>query len=158
MTNNKNTVVFTQGLPGAGKSTVIANRYGDCTIIDPDAFKKMHPDYDPKNPGLVHEWSKEQSEAMFRRLLAERAEGPIVVDGTGTNAEKIVRRMREAAAAGYETELVYVKVRIETAIERNAKRARTVPEALIREKAEDIEVAHEIAAREATRAVVVDND
>ncbi len=152
-------ITFTQGLPGSGKSTTL-RRLGytaNATTIDPDAFKAQHPEYDPKNPGPLHAWSKQQAEAMFQSALTGGT-GDWIVDGTGTNAEKIARRIDQAKAAGFRTRLVYVRVAVETAIARNASRARTVPQSLIEEKALDITTAHAICAPMAHEVVVVDND
>ena len=56
MENKK--VVFMLGSPASGKSTVAKKKYSDMVILDCDEIKKEHPDYDPKNPSLVHEWSR----------------------------------------------------------------------------------------------------
>ena len=152
-------IVFTMGLPGAGKSTAMA-RMGltdTHTVIDPDAIKAAMPGYDPKRPELGHEESTKAAEAMFLSALAGGV-GQWIVDGTGTNAEKMGRRIRQAQAQGFTTRLVFVKVSLATALARNAARARTVPEYVVREKALDIATAFEIVAPAADSVVVVEND
>jgi predicted ABC-type ATPase len=152
------TVVFTMGLPAAGKSTVATARYGAThRTIDPDAIKESHPDYDPKNPAALHGWSQEEAERQFAELLAA-ASGQWVVDGTGTNAEKMVRRIRQCQAAGYTVALVYVRCTMRTSLARNAARTRVVPEHIIRGKARDIATAFEIVAPHADTVEIVDND
>lgn len=153
------TAIYTMGLPGSGKSTVANQRMdlASMVVVDPDAHKAAHPDYDPKDPQALHAWSNEQAEAQYEAALADGTQD-IFVDGTGTNAEKLVRRMQQARAAGYEIEVLYVRVALETAIERNANRERVVPEHVVRSKARDISVAFEIATQHADRVVVVDND
>jgi len=47
----KNAVLFI-GLPGAGKSTVVKERYSGYDIVSADTLKETHPEYDPKNPFL----------------------------------------------------------------------------------------------------------
>lgn len=153
-----NDVIFTMGLPGAGKSTTM-KRLGFTsthTAIDPDAVKESHPDYDPKNPEALHAWSKEVTERQWAQALKNG--GRYIVDGTGTNAEKMVRKMRQAKAAGFNVRLVFVRVSLETALERNAARERTVPEHIVIEKSRDIKVAFDIVQREADTTVIVDND
>ena len=152
-------MVFTMGLPGAGKSTTLG-RLGlldTHEVIDPDAFKAAHPDYDPKRPELLHAWSKDKAERAFAAACAA-GEGLYIIDGTGTNSDKMVRRMRQAQAMGFRCRLVYVRVRLSTALERNAKRARTVPEHIVREKALDIATAFELVSAVADVTDVVDND
>ena len=152
-------IIFTMGLPGAGKSTTMG-RMGlldTHTVIDPDAIKLSIPGYDPKNPEAVHAQSKLIAERQFKSAIAA-GEGLFVVDGTGTNSDKMVRRIREAQAMGFTCKVLYVRVKLSTSIERNANRERVVPEYVIREKALDITTAFEIVARFADEMVVVDND
>lgn len=152
-------MVFTMGLPGSGKSTTLARLGLTDThrTIDPDAHKQSHPDYDPKNPAALHAWSNEKAEAEFQGALTAGT-GLWIVDGTGTNAEKMIRRIRQAKAAGFTVRLVYVRVILQTALERNAARERTVPETVVREKALDITTAFALTKDEADTVVVVDND
>ncbi len=151
-------IVFTMGLPAAGKSTWIAANLADShTVIDPDAIKESHPDYDPKNPAALHAWSKEISEAMFADALAG-GEGLWVVDGTGTNAEKMVRRIRQAEDAGFATRLVFIRCTLETSLLRNAARVRNVPEQVVREKARDVHTAFALISPHAQTVETVDND
>ena len=152
-------MIFTMGLPGAGKSTVIS-REGidkDATVIDPDKVKESHPDYDPKNPQALHVWSKKITDKQFADALFA-GEGKFIVDGTGTNAEKMVRKMREAQAAGFECVLLYVQVSLKTSLARNAARERNVPEHVVREKAEDIATSFEIVSRFADEVKIIAND
>ncbi len=158
MTNSTPTVIFSMGLPAAGKSTVCNARYSEThTTIDPDAIKESHPDYNPKDPHPLHAWSQEIAEAMFNELLSA-GEGNWVVDGTGTNAEKMVRRMNAAKAAGYDVHLVYVKCSLATSLKRNAARERVVPEPVIRSKALDVATAFELIAPHADVVEAVDNN
>ena len=139
-------MVFTMGLPAAGKSTTVAARYATThNVIDPDMIKESHPDYNPKAPEALHEWSSECAEQMFAAAIAAGA-GCFVVDGTGTNAEKMARRIKQAREAGFFVRLLYVRCTIETSLRRNALRARTVPEFVIRERARDIATSFEIVA------------
>lgn len=150
-------MVFTCGLPAAGKSYVVARDFASYTSIDPDAVKEAHPDYDPKNPAALHAWSQQVTEQLFADALAN-ADRDYVVDGTGTNAEKMVRRMKAAAAAGYRTRLVFVTCTLETSLRRNAARARVVPESIIREKALDITTAFEIIREYADAVQIIENN
>ena len=153
-------MVFTMGLPAAGKSTTVAARYATThTVIDPDMIKESHPDYNPKAPEALREWSSEIAEQMFAAAIAAGV-GAFVVDGTGTNAEKMARRIKEARAAGFAVSLRNVRGTSESSPRRNAKRARTVPESVIREKARDIATSFEIVASYvgAASVEVVEND
>ena len=151
-------MVFTMGLPGSGKSTVVNDRYAPhgYAIIDPDLFKATHPDYDPKDTSIVHDWSMDMAEEAFKNALT--TDGLWVVDGTGVNAERMVRRINEAKAVGYDVSLVYVKVSVETALIRNAERPRSVPDALIISKARDIDTSFAIIEPHCDAVLTIKND
>lgn len=150
--------IMTMGLPGAGKSYTLNNNYDvtGYTVIDPDEIKKEKADYDDKKPSVYHEWSKKEAKARIARAMANGEN--LVIDGTGTNVEKMYKQITELQANGYTVEILYVKVKLETAIERNAKRARTVPVEIIHEKFETISTAYEILSSIANKATVINND
>jgi predicted kinase len=94
-------------------------------VVDADAWKQRHPDYDPKNPGPVHEWSVAQALAECLEAIATGCPG-FVYDTTGGSIDR-VRKVTEAAqAAGYTIVVVRVWTLRPVAWQRNAKRARTV--------------------------------
>lgn len=152
-------MVFTMGLPAAGKSTAIRERglTDSHTVIDCDLFKLDHPGYDPKDPGAIHEWSADQAERMFLRAVAS-GEGNWIVDGTGTNAERMIRKMTTAKAMGFTITLLYVQVSLATALRRNAARKRNVPESVLRSKALDITTSFALVAPHADTVDVFPND
>lgn len=154
-------MVFMMGLPASGKSTHrdIRNDLTAHVVIDPDEVKERHPGYDPKNPRPLHAWSKEITDAMFAQALSQGA-GQFIIDGTGTNGDKMVRRIRQAARAGFATRVIFVRCTLETSLKRNAARARNVPEDVVREKADLITTSFEIveALSGADVFEIVDND
>src|SRR5690349_2662552 len=101
-------IVFVMGLPAAGKSTWISHNLCDYGCIDPDRIKLLHPYYDPHQPHLVHAWSKTFALRLFDNLM-QRCRGRWVIEGTGANADEMVYNLKIAHAAGYTTQLVYVK-------------------------------------------------
>ena len=154
-------VVFLQGLPGAGKSYTRSRlpELADHLVIDPDEVKAAHPDYDPKDPAALHPWSKSITNAGFEAVLAQGC-GKFIIDGTGTNADQLVRDIRLAKAAGYRTRVLFVRCTLETSLRRNAARARNVPEYVIYEKAALIATAFEIvqSISGADEITIIDND
>lgn len=157
MTTQK-TAILTMGLPGAGKSTVVNTCYNvsEFTVIDCDKIKEEKSDFDPKNPGVYHEWSKK--EANLRKAVAINKGENLILDTTGTNVERMFKEVRTLQAAGYSVTILYVRVKLQTAIERNANRARVVPESIIREKFETISEAFEIMSSVADKVTVINND
>lgn len=150
--------IMTMGLPGAGKSYVLQNYYNldGYKIIDPDEIKKEQPDYSDDNPSVYHEWSKK--EAKFRIEQSIHQNMDIVIDGTGTNVEKMYKQITELQSEGYQVTILYVKVKLQTALKRNQERARTVPEEIVREKFSTISTAFEILSTVADVATVIQND
>jgi len=150
--------IFTMGLPAAGKTTVASTRYAEThTFIDPDAIKTEHPDYVPERAFETHEWSMQQAERRFMEACLS-GEGDYLLDGTGCNAESLVRRMDIAKQWGFEVTLFYVKCTLETSLRRETYRERRVPEYVIREKARVISTSFSLCAPFAHHVVVVNND
>ena len=152
-------VIFTMGLPGSGKSYVLGalGLLDTHTVLDSDRFMATHPDYDPKRPELLHAYGAAALETAKAEAFATGA-GRWIVDGTGSNAERLVRNLREAKAAGFATRIIFVRVSLETALARNAARERTVPEAVITGKAKDIATSLELVQGEADVIDVIDNE
>lgn len=155
---NTKKAILTMGLPGAGKSYILHKNYdmSQYTMIDPDEIKQEKEDYDPKHPEVYHEWSKK--EAKMRTAMAIYKEENIIIDGTGTNVEKMYKQIKDLQAEGYEVTLLYVKVALKTSLERNAKRERTVPQEIIYEKFETIEYAYDILSGVADEIRIIVND
>ncbi len=151
----RKTATFMIGAPGAGKSRVAKEKFADRLILDCDTIKEQHPEYHPKNPGDVHEWSKVVLEEEFQAQI--KKEESFVMDGTGANSDKMVRRMTEAKEEGFIIELFYVTVPLEVALERNAKRKRTVPKSVVIEKWKDIKYSFELVAPHASNITVINN-
>jgi predicted kinase len=155
-TTNQPTLILTAGLPGAGKSTYLKTSGINLPVVDPDEEKKSHPDYDPKQPFLIHDWSKRKARQKHVEYLAAGVD--FIVDGTGTNARKYAQYIREARELGYRVELHYVRVSVETSLMRNAKRERNVPVSVIMEKAAVIEETTAMIGSVCDEFVIVDND
>lgn len=154
----KKQAIVTMGMPGSGKSTVMKREFdlSNYVVVDPDECKKLIPGYDPKNPGAVHMQSKRMAEAIKAQAIAEGKN--VVIDGTGKNPAGMSMRIRELKANGYEVTLLYVRVRLETSLERNAKRERSVPEEIIYECYETIAESFEMVSGLADNVKVVNND
>ncbi len=58
---------------------------------------------------------------------------PVVYDGTGAEYDKIKRKKERCEALGYDTYMLFVNTSLEVAMERNRKRARTLPDDLVKE-------------------------
>ena len=136
------TVIFTAGAPGSGKTYTVNRLFGldNVEMIDLDKAISKHPEFQIDAPRKVYEkaeayrWADERVEEMYAAALQRGAaqEGvKICVDGTGTNIERQLRRMRDARAAEFWVVAVYVRVRPEVCFERNERRKRKVPRRVI---------------------------
>jgi predicted ABC-type ATPase len=154
---NKKQIIFTAGLPGAGKSTVLNNSiYNELKRVDCDEFKKSHPQYNPKAPELVHEWSVVKAREYQFSLLAKGES--FIVDGTGTNIEKYIKWFQEGRELGFEIVVLYVKVDLATSIKRNQNRERSVPVTMILEKAAIIDDCMNVLGSVADKFEIVENN
>jgi predicted kinase len=129
---NRATLVLMVGGSGCGKTRVRKERYPDLAVVDCDDIKASHPDYDPKNPSALHEWSSREA---LKVMLTQIGCGfSVVYDSTGTNLDKLSMFATLARAAGMKVHAVYVTCSVETALRRNRARARSVSDAVVREK------------------------
>ena len=149
-------MVIMAGISGAGKSTVAKKLYDGWKTIDCDELKKQCKGYDVKNASAVHEESKRLEKIELAKAIC--GDENFVYDTTATNAERIVGLIKEAQAFGWFVEILYVKVRLATALKRNAMRERVVPEYIVREKNAVIAQSIEIISSYADRLTVVNND
>lgn len=147
--------VFMMGGPGSGKSYIRNRDYAGLRVLDCDRHKAGRPDYNPKNPNALHAWSRIQLAREFAAAVG--AGESFVYDGTGARAERYARLMAVAREAGYAVELCYVRCPLRIALKRNATRARTVPESIVRSRHADVGVAFELIAGAADGTRIVNN-
>eukprot|EP00948_MAST-09A_sp_MAST-9A-sp1_P001577 g1577.t1 len=169
--------VFTIGIPGSGKTSAIHRLFGRdnvSTIIDLDTEMKNHPEYDPANPAAVYDstecydWANARVEEKFQNVIKEtvieqtvtRKKNPIIVlDGTGTNADRHIRRMLEARYVGnFSILLLHVHVSVDVALERNAQRTRVVPADTLKAYEERLQKALSKESKYADAVLTVNND
>lgn len=149
-------LVIMAGLSGSGKSTIAKKRYPGLKIVDCDELKKQCKGYDPAHPELVHEESKRLEKLALSAAVC--GDQSFIYDTTATNTERVVSLIKEAQAFGFTVEICYVKVSLQTALNRNANRARKVPEYIIREKNEIMAQSLEIIAGYADKMITINND
>ncbi len=150
-------MIFMMGLPAAGKSTWIRHHLAEYYVIDPDEVKQLHPHYHPKRPHALHLWSKVVAATTFRYAL-QLGSGYWAVHCVGANAAHMRQRITAARASGFYVGLVYLRCRLETALARNARRQRTIPEGVILAEAGTIEASFEQLVPHAHYVIEVDSE
>ena len=139
---------FLAGGPGSGKSYVVRKTTGGTglrVVNSDDLFEKYL-----KDAGFDMDMStkKAEGEAEERDKMRKRAkkltksrmgdvttgkggylEGRIglIIDGTGKDYDKIAKQATQLKQLGYDVHMIFVNTSLDTALERNAKRERTVP-------------------------------
>lgn len=92
--------------------------------VNPDIYKEEIAGYMETQPGYVHEMSSEMSKAYLQ--AAVETGDPLFIDGTGSNAKKLIHQMSLVKSYGYRTSLVLVFVPLTVNHIRNATRSRNV--------------------------------
>ena len=139
---------FLAGGPGSGKSYVVRSTTGGTglrIVNSDDIFEKYLKDagFDMDMSTVKAEREAEERDKMRKRakkLTRTRMgdvttgkggylEGRIglIIDGTGKDYEKIAKQATQLKQLGYDVHMIFVNTSLDTALERNAKRERTVP-------------------------------
>ena len=128
---------FLAGGPGSGKSYVVRYTTGGTglkVVNSDDVFEKYLKDAGVSMKMGSEDPRRDVLRSGAKRVTASRQanyiEGRIgmVIDGTGKEYDKIRAQKANLEALGYDTHMIFVNTSIDVALERNAKRKRTVPE------------------------------
>ena len=129
---------FLAGGPGSGKSFVVRATTGGTglqIVNSDDAFERYL-----KNAGLSQKMPETEKEPRdverkrAKRVTKARQGGylegrlGLIIDGTGKDYEKIAKQSNELKQLGYDTHMIFVNTSLDVALERNAKRNRSVPD------------------------------
>lgn len=140
---------FLAGGPGSGKSYVVRKTTGGTglrVVNSDDAFESML-----KKAGLSLKMPPEEEEPRdavrdrAKRVTAKRQEGyldgriGLIIDGTGRDYDKIAKQATELKQLGYDVHMIFVNTSLDVALERNAQRARSVPEPIVVKSWKDVQ-------------------
>ena len=137
---------------GVGKDLTQSFSAAGLKLVNSDtAFEKMLKDngINPKDLARIEKeepelWDKitadpggirAQAKALTKKQqdFYEAGRLGMIIDGTGDEVSKIKKKMEHAKSLGYDCYMVFVNTSLEVALERNAKRDRTLPESLVTE-------------------------
>jgi len=129
---------FLAGGPGSGKTFVTRSAFagtGLKVINSDNAFERglkkaglslKMPEDEAESRDMVRARAKATTSNM--QDLAIQGRLGLVIDGTGRDYDKIAYQTRTLKELGYDCYMVFVNTSLEVALERNAKRERSVPE------------------------------
>ena len=132
---------FLAGGPGSGKSYVARRTTGGLglKIVNSDPhFERLiqkaelslsMPDdeYDTREPLRL------RAKAVSDKRKANFIEGRLgmIIDGTGKDADKLIRQSKGLEALGYDTHMIFINTSLDVALIRNAERPRSVPKPIV---------------------------
>ena len=131
---------FLAGGPGSGKSYVVKRGTGGLglkIVNSDDVFEKYLKDAGlslkmPKSEEEPRDKLRDRAKRVTAARQANYLEGRLglIIDGTGKEYEKIAKQATQLKQLGYDVHMIFVNTSLETALERNAKRERTVPRSI----------------------------
>ena len=131
---------FLAGGPGSGKSYVVKRGTGGLgmkIVNSDDIFEKYLKDAGlsmkmPKSEKAPRDVLRTRAKALTDKRKANYIEGRLglIIDGTGHDYDKIATQATKLKQLGYDVHMIFVNTSLDTALERNAKRDRSVPESI----------------------------
>ncbi len=142
--------VFLAGGPGAGKSFIVGKTalqaLGLKLINSDDAFeaglKKAGLTTSPEDIASAQgQKIRAGAKALTGRKMKLALDGRLglVIDGTGKNYAKIKKQVDELRQLGYAVKMIFVNTDLETALDRNKMRPRSLPDAKVEEMWKDVQ-------------------
>ena len=132
---------FLAGGPGSGKSYVVRKTTGGTglkVVNSDDAFEKLLKDANlslkmPPEEEAPRDVVRQRAKAITKARKANYIEGRIglIIDGTGKDYEKIASQSKDLRQLGYDTHMIFVNTSLDTALQRNAERPRSVPDSIV---------------------------
>jgi len=141
--------IFLAGGPGSGKSYVTRRTTGGLGMktINPDiAFEKILRDagesldmrtMDPEKRDRLRLRAKDLTNAQMKLYVDGRL--GLILDGTGKDYDKIKRLKGQLDTIGYDSYMIFVNTSLEVALNRNEKRARKLPEDLVKQSWNEVQ-------------------
>ena len=140
---------FLAGGPGSGKSYVVRKTTGGTglkSVNSDEAFEhlltkaglslKMPPE-EFERKEVVRARAKKITTARQANYLEGRL--GLVIDGTGKDADKILKQKAGLEELGYDTYMIFVNTSLDVALKRNAERPRSLAEPIVVKSWKDVQ-------------------
>lgn len=148
--------IFTAGGPGSGKSFItnhVTGGLGFKIINSDDAFELYMrragkslklagstDDYTPfRNKAVNTTASKFQNAIDPPKALTAEGRLGLILDGTGSDMGKLLNKKRRLERVGYDTFMLFINTTLETALERNRSRDRTLDDKIVINKWKEVQ-------------------
>ena len=140
---------FLAGGPGSGKSYVVGRTTGGTglkSVNSDDAFEHLlkkaglslkMPEKETEPRDVVRGRAKDITAAKKANYLEGRL--GLVIDGTGRDADKILKQKAGLEELGYDTYMIFVNPSQDVALQRNAERSRSVAEPIVVKSWKDVQ-------------------
>ena len=147
---------FLAGGPGSGKSYVVRKTTGGTglrIVNSDDAFefllKKANLSLKmPQEEEEPREVQRSRAKRVTKRRMGDVSTGKggylegrigLILDGTGKDYDKIASQATQLKQLGYDVHMIFVNTSLDTALARNAKRDRSVPEDIVVKSWNDVQ-------------------
>ena len=140
---------FLAGGPGSGKTFVTRGAFGGTGLKQINSDNAFERGLKKAGLSLKMPDSEEEARDMVRARakattsnvqdLAIQGRLGLVVDGTGRDYDKISYQTRLLKELGYDCYMIFVNTSLKVALERNAKRERSVPEYITKKSWTDVQ-------------------
>ena len=132
--------VFLAGGPGSGKSFIVGKtglvNIGMKLVNSDDEFERRlkNAGLDAGNPDDIYSPKGQELRGKAKKTTANKQDMYIkgrlglVLDGTGKDYDKIKKVRDQLVRIGYDTAMIFVNTNLETSLERNRKRDRSLPD------------------------------
>jgi len=136
--------VFLAGGPGSGKSFIVGKtglvNIGMKLVNSDDEFERRLKDagLDKSNPDDIYSPQGQALRGKAKKTTKNKQDMYIkgrlglVIDGTGKDADKMIRQRKQLEDLGYDTAMIFVDTDLETSMLRNKERARKLPDAEVK--------------------------
>lgn len=133
-------VVFMAGGPGSGKSfitgksalTALGLKLINSDPAFEDALKKAN--LSPSKPEDIMSPKGQEARERVKRTISKKLDLStmgrlgLVIDGTGKDYDKISKQKEQLEKLGYDCKMIFVNTSQDTALQRNSKRDRRIPD------------------------------
>ena len=140
---------FLAGGPGSGKSYVVRKTTGGTglrVVNSDDAFENMLKKAGlslkmPDEEQVPRDAVRDRAKKITAKRQANYVEGRIglIIDGTGSDYDKITKQATELKQLGYDVHMIFVNTSLDVALQRNAERPRSVPESIVTKSWNDVQ-------------------